>query len=56
MGTCPSTSKPTCSRVIGSGGSCARLRRFLIGGVFKSNADDTQCFILLLTLKLLERI
>ena len=30
--------------------------KFLIGGVPKSSADDTQCFILLLTLKLLEWI
>ena len=31
-----------------------RLNKFLIGGVFKSRADDTQCFILLMTLKLNE--
>ena len=56
LGTCPSTPKPTCTRVIGSGGSCTRLSKFLIGGVFKSSADDTHCVILFLTLKLLEWI
>ena len=39
--------------VNGSGGLCTRLSKFLIGGMFKSSAYDTQCFILLLTLKLL---
>ena len=56
LGTCPSTPNPTRTRVIGSGGSCTRLSKFLIGGVFKSRADNTQCIILLMTLKLLEWI
>ena len=49
LGTCPSTPKPTCTRIIGSGGSCTWLSKFLIGGVWWY-ADDTQCFILLWTL------
>ena len=53
LDTCPSTSKPTCTRIIGSGGSCTRLSKFLTGGVFKSSVDDTQGCILLMTLKLI---
>ena len=56
LGTCPSTPKPTCTQVIGSGGSCTRLSKFLISRVFKSKADDTQRFVFLMTLKLLEWI
>ena len=48
LSPCPSTPKPTCTRVIGSGGCCTRLSKFSIGGVCKSSEDDTQCFILLL--------
>ena len=33
LGTCPSTPRPTCTQVNGSRGSCARLSKFLIGGV-----------------------
>ena len=33
LGTCPSTSKPTCTLVIGSGGFCIRLSKFLTGGI-----------------------
>ena len=40
-------------RVIGSGGSCTRLSKFLTGGVFKSSVDDIQCFTLLTQISLI---
>ena len=54
LSTCPSMPKPTWTLLFGSRGSCTRLSKFLIGVVFKSNSDNTQCFIWLMTLKLLE--
>ena len=56
LGTCPSTPKPTCTQVIGSGGSCTRLSKFLIGAYSNAERMIHNALIFLMTLKLFEWI